>query len=159
MLFSHTETFCEGTETSTPYTYVEFAYVESGALKVLRTKTACDDPPPEQAGRILGEPVTFQSPDVVIRADGTSYEVEWGTPSAVGYGLDRALLFVSDASDAALITNEHPDDYVAECESLAVTLEREVCLLWQVQLAVLDPSVCDAFTEVSVNFCRPYTQP
>jgi hypothetical protein len=156
MIFSHVEYFCEGTEGSSPHAYVEFAFVDEGALAIVRTQTDCDSIPAFVAGRILGEPVTFEAPATIVREDGSSYTVEAAGPSAVGYDLQKALIFVENADDAALVTNENPAAYIAECETLASTLEREVCLLWQIQLGELDPATCDTFTEVETSFCQPH---
>lgn len=156
MIFSHVEYFCEGTEGSDPFAFIEFAFVDEGALTIVRTQTDCDTIPGFVPGRILGEQVTFVAPNTVERADGSAYTVELGGSGVVGYDLEKALLFVADADDAALVTNDDPAAYIDECNALTSTLNREVCLVWQIQLGELDPATCDAFTEVPMNFCQPY---
>ena len=156
MIFSHVEYFCEGTEGSTPFAWIEFAFVDDGELVTVHTATDCEDITAFVPGRILGEAVTFEAPDTIVRADGSSYSVVLGGVGVVGYDLQTPLLFVSSADDAALVTNEDPTAYIAECETLTSTLSREVCLLWQIQLGELDPATCDEFTEVPANLCVPY---
>jgi len=156
MIFSHLEYFCEGTETSEPFAYVEFDFVSDGELMMVRTETDCSMFDGEVPGRVLGEHVTFEAPDTIIRADGTAYTVSLGGSGVTGYDLEKPLLFVADADDAARVSNDDPVAYLAECEALTSALHREVCQIWQIQLGELDPAVCDAFTEVPASFCQPY---
>jgi hypothetical protein len=142
-LLSFPEIFCDFTETSGGFAYIQFAYQDSGKIKYVRTKTDCTDFENMSHAEkgIFGEQIILNdsvSPTSITRENGDQYRIE---PS------DKIRSFFTPGTinvyynPKDLPPNSAPGLVIQECKLLNNPQERNICLSYQAALQK-DTSIC-----------------
>ena len=166
-LLSFPEYFCAGTELSSPYAYIGFAFQIDGRVRYFKTsKTTCQnlhitrpvrpDKPFDNA--MFGEQVSLSGGDIptrVVRENGDVFDIEPSENSTTrSFFLPSVVLSVYENPEHMGV-NPHPDLILRECRLLTDASERDLCLWCQAGFQ-RDETICGALTSAKAERCRTW---
>ena len=146
-LLTYPEFFCDWTETSRPYAYIQFAYQDNGKIKYVRTKTNCADfkNRTQTAKGMFGEQITLNdrvSPTSIIRENGDQYQIE-PSEQIKSFFTPGTVNVYDNPKD--LPPNQNSELVIQECKLLRNQQERNICLSYQAALQK-DATICEDST-------------